>query len=419
MTNTLTEYKGNKGSKVRKPKRKPISPLAVAVPGVYAGKAWGYPHAHLPLLKDADVPDTILMNTLFRAVRTQRANGTMAESRFVAWLCNRMPVTMIDIMGNVHVDMRKGPMHRTMFTSHTDTVHNNGGPNNVRLDTSDPLSVKWRADKGSCLGADDGAGIALMAHMMAHNVPGYYIFFRGEEVGGIGSRWLSEHMKQLLKEIDRCVSFDRAGYTDVITHQGMGRCCSDTFALALADALTPEDMSIGYVPDDGGVFTDSANLVDNIGECTNLSVGYKHQHGDGEWQDVTFLQKLADVIVTVEWDKLPVERKPGEVEPMTYAKWQTQYSGTTVPGNAGDFKLDVYSEDVVIALEDASWGAPRKLLDLLAEYISPRDSATARKQLDIKRVSVVMYESYAQEIRKGGIDAYTVMDILEQDLMIL
>lgn len=336
-----------------------------------------YQHAHLPMLTAEDVPNTTLMRTLYRALGSMRRHGTKAEARFVAWLCNRLPVTMIDGAGNIHVDLRTQPHHRTMFTSHTDTVHDTGGPNGIRLDTTDPKRVLWRADEGDCLGADDGAGVALMVHMIEAGVPGLYVFFRGEEVGGIGSSWMDKHFNSVLKDIDRCISLDRADQNDVITHQGIGRCCSDAFASALAAALTTDDLTLAYLPDNTGVFTDSANLVDHIPECTNLSVGYKHQHGDGEYQDVTFLQRLADQLCLVPWDDLPTERDPkaDEWNGKTFGSagsdydWMSGYDTkrTAVPlGGVVDPDADArFLSDAIV---DAAWGLKATLRSALASY---------------------------------------------------
>lgn len=360
-----------------------------------------YAHSALPMLTEQDVPQTVLMRSLYRALKTRRAGDSMAEARFVAWLVNRVAATMIDAAGNVHVDTRLTPEHRTMFTSHTDTMHHQGGTNHIRLDKTDPTKTLWRADKGECLGADDGAGIALMLHMLDKGVPGYYIFFRGEESGGAGSSWLAQNMGSVMKDIDRCISFDRADYDEVITHQGGQRCCSDAFAKALADALIPEDLSLVFTPSNRGVFTDSANLTEHIAECTNLSVGYKHQHGDGEWQDVTFLQRMADQLVLVPWDTLPVARDPTADE---------RY------GFASGYTPDTFEELLVDALYNASYGKYEPLLVIVAEYAEPTDPASVRNKFRVQRVDSYTLEAYAAGVADGSFDSYQVLDICVSDM---
>lgn len=404
------------------------APAAKPAATVYKYVKPEYAHKHLPMLTHNDVPNTTLMRTLYRALRVKRDSGTMTEARFVAWLCNRLPVTMIDGAGNIHVDLRTQPQHRTMFTSHTDTVHHTGGDNSIRLDTSNPKRTLWRADEGACLGADDGAGVALMAHMIDKKIPGLYVFFRSEECGGIGSSWLAKNFANTVKNIDRCISLDRADQSDVITHQAGGRCCSDAFALTLADRLTTDDMTIAYTPDATGVFTDSANLTELIPECTNLSVGYKHQHGDGEYQDVTFLQALADQLCLVAWDDLPTERDPLAVE--KYDKYADAYESAWFSGPYGkqtdttkvkshggygsgftDFEEDVM--DALYAAECDEFGC---ITGIVAEYMLPDDPETARRHIDPRRVQPVMYRTYADGIFDGEYDADAVMEILMTDL---
>jgi len=370
-----------------------------------------YAHAHLPFVTEADIPDTPLMQCLYRALRSRRAGDSMAEARFVAWLVHRVPVTMIDAAGNVHVDMRDAPQHRTVFTAHTDTVHHSGGPNNIRLDKTDPAKEIWRADEGQCLGADDGAGVALMYHMIVAGVKGYYIFFRGEESGGIGSSWLAKHMPQCLKDVDHCISLDRAGYSDVITHQGRSRCCSDEFAAALAGALTPDDFSMAFVPDATGVFTDSANLVALVPECTNLSVGYKRQHGDGEWQDVTFLQRLSAALVNVGWDDLPVKRDPKDVEvDMLSTYVGASYSWVT--GGPVAYVPDAEDEDLRWAIEDALFGQTYSLIKLIAAHALPDEPSMVEPHVRVSRMSKADLAAFANGLEKGECAADWVLDQL-------
>jgi len=366
--------------------------------------------AHLPLLKHKDVPGSVLMQTLHYALTRRRVAGSICEASFTAWLANCCAVTMIDGAGNLHIDARKDKTHRTMFTAHTDTVHSTGGTNAIRYDAAHSM---WHADKGHALGGDDGAGIALMVHMLDAVVPGYYVFFRDEESGGIGSQWLASNMPALLKDFDRCVSFDRAGYHDVITHQAGGRCCSETFAEALAAALTRDDMSLVYVPDAGGVFTDSANMAEAIPECTNISVGYANQHGDREWQDVGFLQILARQVAAIQWDSLPTKRDPSLKE---YP--QQQHSFMKWGDMPATDKIDDFDEYVADSLSDAATGDPAALRAIVAEHLLPEHPEVARRHIDTQRVAARVYEEYADGIYVGVFDATHVLDILICDLYV-
>jgi hypothetical protein len=157
----------------------------------------------------------------------------------------------------------------------------------------------------------------LMMEMIDSGVPGTYVFFRGEEKGGIGSRHAAQHNAEFFTGFDRAVAFDRRGTADVITHQAGGRCCSDVFADALANQLSANNVT--YAPCSGGVFTDTANLTDLIAECTNLSCGYDSEHSTAESLDVEHLLHMRDALINVNWEDLPTTRKPGEVDPADYS----------------------------------------------------------------------------------------------------
>lgn len=335
--------------------------------------------AWLPYLDHDTVPQTALMKALLKATSMKRGHGSMTEAVFVAWLVRETRPTMIDAAGNIHCDRRMSSDHTTMFTAHTDSVHHEEGYNPILVDGN-----FWRASEGSALGADDGAGIALMLHMMAAEVPGYYLFLRGEECGGLGSSWLAKEMPQAFKGVDRAIAFDRAGYSDVITHQRSGRCCSDAFAIALADALTADDLSTAYSPDSSGVFTDTDEFIHLVPECTNVSVGYKNQHGDREEQDVEFLNELADQLVLVAWDKLPTVRDPSarERKPID---WHTSW---------GPMPTDQDFDD---GEEDDSVCTPSYLLGLLEETIA--GDISIRHIID--QIATVVHPEAPDEIAKN------------------
>lgn len=291
--------------------------------------------SHLPIVTYEQViaehPEHVtLMSFLFVALSQCRAGDSATEASFVASLAKDLKPDLIDAAGNLHFDRRlrkDGTMSRTMFTSHTDTVHRVGGHQDIVQD-----GKLWQVGQGGyCLGADDGSGLALLAHMMVNEVPGYYVMFRGEESGGIGSTWAAKNMPELFEDFDRAIAFDRADQSDVITYQSGGRCCSEVFAEALSAELSSYYDDVMYMPCDGGVYTDTAEFTGIIPECTNLSVGYKHQHGSREYQDIVFLKKLADIVVMIDWDELPTVRDPKVRE----SKYPSRYGGTSLYGSGG------------------------------------------------------------------------------------
>ena len=65
-------------------------------------------------------------------------------------------------------------------------------------------------------------------------------------------------------------------------------------------------------PDNTGILTDSAQFVNLIPECTNISVGYYREHGNDEHQDIDHLYKLCKACISIDWETLPIVRDPNE-----------------------------------------------------------------------------------------------------------
>jgi hypothetical protein len=215
-----------------------------------------------------------------------------------------------DIHGNYFYQVGKS---RTIFASHIDTVSKEYVDVNQLFD-GDII----RTDGNTTLGADDKAGVTVMIWMIINKIPGLYYFFIGEEVGCIGSGLASKY-GDFKGKYDRVISFDRRGTDSVITYQSSTRCCSDKFAQELSDQLNKSGMS--YKKDDTGVYTDSAEFMSIIPECTNISVGYYKEHTTQEHQDINHLINLANACVNVNWEKLPVKRDPSKTEYKSYTSY--------------------------------------------------------------------------------------------------
>lgn len=246
-----------------------------------------------------------MREVLLQMVSLKRPYGSFEEGHMVPYLSRRFPLDCqwVDPAGNLHVDTRVTRWNRTLFVGHLDTVHRVGGRNKYRTDS------KGIYASGAPLGADDAAGVSILSAMIGR-VPGYYIFTRGEECGGIGSQYLADECPDILQQFDRAIAFDRKGTTSVITHQGIGRCCSDIFAEAVSSALNDQGMM--YMPDDGGVYTDTAEFIDHIPECTNISVGYYFEHTKDEWLDTMHHGELLQAALVIDWDALPTRRDTRE-----------------------------------------------------------------------------------------------------------
>mgnify|MGYP000626901083 CR=1 FL=1 len=198
----------------------------------------------------------------------------------------------------------------TAFTSHLDTVSRKKENINLQSYTKDGQEFIV-SDETTILGADDKAGVCILLYMIEHNIPGVYWFFYGEERGGQGSARVADNLNKypFMKNVNKIISFDRRNYFSVITSQMGTECCSKEFAVSLCSELNNNGLNMSLDPT--GVFTDSANFIELIPECTNVSVGYFNEHTHNEIQNITFLEKLAKSCVKVNWEKLVVKRRVG------------------------------------------------------------------------------------------------------------
>lgn len=274
-----------------------------------------------------------------------------------------------------------GPNQDILWTCHLDTV--GLYPESVTLVQRDHM---LHSDGSTVLGADDKAGVAIMCMMIRAGVSGTYAFFVGEEVGCIGSKAAADEYKLRLKDktgkavhpylgvpFRACISLDRKGSSDVITHQLGGRCCSDAWAQALADGINKYMSNGSFSPCPNGVFTDSASYMDCIDQCTNLSVGYHGQHGNTEHIDMQHAFDLCLALIRLCRNEgipdLPRDRDAEEAEESWLSGYDyLRYHGgckrwwkTKKPkAKSGDLDPDIYRADEMIAiLEDRI----EKLLD--------------------------------------------------------
>lgn len=130
-------------------------------------------------------PHVLAYDVLVFSLTLKRPHAGRGVQKLVKYLSAKFPTARADGFGNLHVDTRKDATNRTLFVAHLDTVHRQDGKNHIEHKGGSLLAVN------DVLGADDGAGIALLAHLITSNVPAYYIFTHGEECGGLGAKHLT------------------------------------------------------------------------------------------------------------------------------------------------------------------------------------------------------------------------------------
>lgn len=258
-------------------------------------------------------------SALAALLRLQRPHGGQGEqlaSAIVQQAIRHAGYTFtLDRHGNISAQV--GDDVGVVFAAHLDTVHTRDGKLSLcMVEHTHELMAEDEAGKPAVLGADDAAGVYLLVHMIQNHIPGRYLFFVGEEVGGVGSSAFVRDNPTF--SANAIISFDRRGTDDIITHQGWTETASEGFAQALADQLNLHGFK--YAPSDGGIYTDSKEFSHIVPECTNISVGYYNEHRTNEYLDLEHLLKLADAVLQVQWSDLPILRTPVDDVP-----WETSF----------------------------------------------------------------------------------------------
>ena len=329
---------------------------------------------------------TALLTTLSRALSTKRPHATRSTDEFTFWLSDHLPSGtdyFFDPIGNLHVDLRHSAANTTLFTAHVDTVHHQEGINRIHK-----TPQFWTAS-GDVLGADDGAGVSMLMHLIHNNIPAYYIFTQGEECGGIGAKFIADNYDYLLLQFDRAIAFDRRGLDSVITYQGGLRCCSDAFAYSLSSAISADDFDMMHSPDDTGVYTDTKEFIYTIPECTNISIGYYSEHTQSEKLDLSYFFKLSAALIRINWDALPTVRDTSTID-NKWTNWDSY--GSPYYAQNLDYYYDKTAENLFDALILAEQGFPSELEIMIAETVYPDDPHMARQHIRQKYLTPDMID---------------------------
>src|SRR5271157_3191483 len=292
--------------------------------------------------RDTAPSETQALKDLLAMLRTMRPAYSKTDERFIKEWITPLGVDQ-DKEGNlfklIGEAKRSGAV---LWSSHTDTVHWKDGPQRIER-CGDLIQLAKNERRATCLGADCTTGVWIMREMILASVPGLYVFHRGEECGGIGSRYIAENLSYLFEDygIQFAIAFDRAGKNSVITYQGGTRTASDAFAASIAEQLPGV-----YVADDGGIFTDTANYDDLVPECSNLSVGYEHAHTKRETQSISHALALRAAMLKIDTSQFVCERDPSVVDDL-WAKWHENAALIDGPW----FERDEIQEEIKVGNE--------------------------------------------------------------------
>jgi hypothetical protein len=283
-----------------------------------------------------EIPETV-DDTLVKILTWPRKHNSPEERDFRQWLMDTIKdmgyhlrdheVDAFSVTVPMPPTLGKAVDYSTtLFSCHIDTVDPVMTDPKMRktldYDANFGIISLAKGSHGGCLGADDGAGIWIMLKMLKADVPGTYLFHRGEECGGISAKAIAGKEQVWLSKFEAAVAFDRHRTSEIIITQGGSTCASEKFGGRLADALNARGLD--YRTSHGGVYTDTKEYRNIIAECINVGVGYEGQHHTHETLDYPHLVALADACIDLNWDALPIERDP-KAKPVTTS--QSNWAG--------------------------------------------------------------------------------------------
>lgn len=192
----------------------------------------------------------------------------------------------------------------TLFVCHLDTVSDKYVKINHIIDGN-----IIKTDGKTILGGDNKVGVCILSHMIENNVPGCYYFFLGEEPphSRLGSRSALKNNMEFFLKFKRVIAFDRKHDCSIITRQNAMNCCSPEFVEELQREYS--HFGINLKPDPTGWYTDSATFIKVIPEVTNISSGTWFEHTTKEYVDISFVEKIANASVNIDWEYLPTVRQ--------------------------------------------------------------------------------------------------------------
>jgi hypothetical protein len=299
------------------------------------------------------------LKLLWEILHWRRPGGSKTEKRFVKKFLDSIGCNS-DGYGNRWLKIGDSPV---LYSSHTDTVHITGGRQKL-IHGDGIIRLAPNETESNCLGADCSAGVWIMLELIRARKPGLYIFHRDEESGGIGSGWIANNAPEMLAGIDIAIALDRKGKNSVITHQASERCASDAFARSLSEQLT------SYSADDTGLFTDTANYIRLIPECTNLSVGYESAHSPSETLDYYHASALLLELLALDYSRLIVARDPAEIDDAEYWSAYGSWRDERASGSwrkSGGFSRGGAAYDCRNVLEFCE-AYPDAVADILEQY---------------------------------------------------
>ena len=196
--------------------------------------------------------------------------------------------------GNIYVTKGVADAYNCIV-SHTDTVHRIIPKKDYRVLQVEGRVFAYDMGKGKAtgIGGDDKCGIAICLQALKQLDTLKVVFFRDEEVGGLGS---AEADMEWFSDCNYVLQCDRKGNSGFV-QEIYGEIMFDD---AFEEAVGPIIGTYGYNPV-SGMFTDVYQLVCNGLQvaCANIECGYYNPHSDNEYIVLDDYEKCKKMVLHI------------------------------------------------------------------------------------------------------------------------
>jgi hypothetical protein len=110
------------------------------------------------------------------------------------------------------------------------------------------------------------------------------------------------------------------------------------------------------MPDDGGLFTDTANYTRLIPECTNISVGYEGAHTVLERQSISHALALREALFKIDVSQFVCERNPRTCQDSRWSLLEdSKGSAAIIDGPWDDYEEEYKFEGDIWVKRNGEW----------------------------------------------------------------
>jgi|TARA_Y100000310_G_scaffold344502_1_gene457608 hypothetical protein len=243
----------------------------------------------------------------------------------------------IDRQGNLYAVNHVAGAARVLLNAHMDTVaHQPAKLAFAKQKKSGDLII--RSSNKTVIGGDDKNGVWVVLQMLMDKsikTPLSALLCVREEAGLVGSQYAMEHHADWLADAIFCMTIDRRGNDEIITHN----CDLQLSSGRMIEWLSDHGATFGLRTSPNGSISDISNITDRLNiNGVNLCAGYYNAHTGSEQTNYSHLQSTLRYAKELAKDiHAHLTKHPDRVDYTPVATWKPAVSKTYGSTAHGDF----------------------------------------------------------------------------------